>query len=104
MNKLHNKHGTDTDIGKGVTVHSRDGTCRMPRDATTRMPRDWITGLPRDATLMADGSIVNGPFKPEKRLSGIWRIRGKTYFRRRKIVRVNRPYGPVMGEVCPDGS
>ena len=120
MNKLHNKHGTDTDIGKGISVHSRDGTCRMPRDGTIRMPRDATLRMPRDAStrMPRDGTLrmprdatissVEGWYTGYNnlRINPVSNntIRGSTRFRRRKFTRVNRPSGPVMGEVCPGRS
>lgn len=50
MNKLHNKHGPDPDIGYEVSRRSRDGTGRMPRDGIDGKPSDWTIGRSRDGT------------------------------------------------------
>lgn len=59
MNKLHNKHGPDPDIGYEVSRRSRDGTGRMPRDGIDSKPSDWTIGRSRDGTAMRppDGTI-----------------------------------------------
>lgn len=59
MNKLHNKHGPDPEIGYEVSRRSRDGTGKMPRDGIDSKPSDWTIGRSRDGTAMRprDGTI-----------------------------------------------
>ena len=51
MNRIHNKHGPDFDVGLPATGRPRDGTERKPRDGTEGMPRDGTIRKPRDKTL-----------------------------------------------------
>jgi hypothetical protein len=125
MNKLHNKPRPGPAGGSGVMMHARDGTCRlprdgtaglprdgtlakprdgtlrMPRDASTRMPRDGTLRMPRDATISSVAGRCTGYVNLRINPACNNMIRGSTRFRRRKFMRVNRPSGPVMGEVCP---
>jgi hypothetical protein len=104
---------------------SRAGPLKLPRDwilgiarsAITRMPRDWINGLPRDGTVkLARDCVLNMPRDGTLTIGRIFRyalgsasqvyyqIRGKTRFRWRRFLRLNRYFKPVMGEVHPVGS
>ena len=48
MNLIHNKHGTDFDVGSPATRRPRDGIEGMPRDGPERRPCDGPERRPRD--------------------------------------------------------
>jgi len=50
MNRIHNKHGTDCDVGFLISGRPRDGTEGSPRDGTESRPRDGTGSRPRDGT------------------------------------------------------
>jgi hypothetical protein len=81
-------------------VKIRDGTRRMPRDATISGPRNGTVKLPRDAGFKPPGCIYPGPVGLVLTLPCEKWIRGRTRHRWRKRPDGNRPFKPVMGEVC----
>ena len=102
MRRYHNKEGPDFDVGYRLSRHPRDGTGRKARDETTGNTREGTFLHPRGETIPVRGSpenrhyfqLITGPPKDPRHSC-------KPSSRWRRGARVNRPFGPVKGEVCP---
>ena len=98
------RDGTGYSPRDGTYGMPRDGTSYKPRDATIRMPRDGIVRMPRDAASSPAVNRLTGNFYLLLPLPRDTRIRGRTHFRRRKIIPENRPLQPVLAELCDEGN
>ena len=79
----------------------RDKIARKTYSYAEKMPRDAIQRMPRDAVTAVAAGFTTGNAEPVFLPARQAQIRGKTRFRWRTTIGVYRPFGAVMGEVCP---
>jgi hypothetical protein len=109
MIRKYNKHRPDPDVGVGVPLPARKGSCFVirnrsggrSRDGTSDRSRDGTERMPHDITILRFERAVISYLHLQVQPFRLTLIRGKTRFRKRKNEYVNRPFGPVMGELCP---
>jgi hypothetical protein len=92
MNRIHNKHGPDFDVGFPMTGRSRDRTERKPCDGTE--------GIPRDETALWKGSLVIRYFYRHTEQSQDVRIHGRSSSKWRTFWWSKPDLRTGMGEVC----
>lgn len=109
MIRKYNKHRPDPDVGVGVPMPARKGSCFVirnrsggrSRDGTSDRSRDGTEQMPHDLTALRFECAVKSYLHLQVQPFHLTLKRGKTRFRKRKNEYVNRPFGPVMGELCP---
>ena len=110
MNRIHNKHGTDCDVGflisgrprDGTEGKPRDGTESRPRDGTGSRPRDGTERRPRDETMPRKGSLdIRYYYRLTKTPQEV-RIHGKPHSKWRITGWSRLALGTGKGEVCPE--
>ena len=93
MNRIHNKHGPDCDVGFLISGRSCDGTERKPLDGTE--------GKPRDDTMPRKGSLgIRYYYRLTKKPQEV-RIHGKPPSKWQIKGWSRLASGTGMGEVCP---
>lgn len=109
MIRKFNKHGPDPDAVCGAPMPARKGNCFVirnrsggrSRDGTSDRSRDGTERMPHDITILRFERAVIRYLHLQVQPFRLTLIRGKTRFRKRKNEYINRPVGPVMGELCP---